>query len=107
MRPQMNTDTIKGDWNEIKGKIKHRFGKLTDDSIESMNGNLDMLAGKLQSTYGYAKEEAEKEFESFKATIHNAADAVSKATAAPAAATAKVLTGDPVKSPSDKPTLVS
>lgn len=64
--PQGNTD-----WTILKGKIKTRFGKLSEDSIESMKGNLDLLSDKLQSTYGYAKDQADKEFSSFKATIHN------------------------------------
>jgi uncharacterized protein YjbJ (UPF0337 family) len=70
----MYTNTVKGDWEQVKGKIKHRFGRLTDDAIESMKGNLDLLSGKLQSTYGYAKDQADREFESFKATIHTAAE---------------------------------
>lgn len=70
----MNTETIKSDWTKIKGKIKERFGKLTDESIESLKGNLDLLSAKLQSVYGYAKEQADREYSGFKASLHAATE---------------------------------
>ncbi len=63
------TETIKRDWNEVKGKLKMRFGKLTDESVESLKGNLDLLSSKLQSVYGYAREQADKELAKFKASL--------------------------------------
>lgn len=66
----MSTPTTKGDWSEIKVLLKARFEKLTDDTIDSLKGNLDQLSGKLQSVYGYAREQADKEFEGFKASLH-------------------------------------
>jgi len=65
----MNTETIKNDWNETKSKMKARFGKLTDDTIESLKGNLDGLSSKLQSAYSYPKDQADKESMSFKSTL--------------------------------------
>jgi uncharacterized protein YjbJ (UPF0337 family) len=70
----MYNESTKSDWNEIKGKLKGRFGKLTDETIESMKGSLDTLSAKLQSAYGYAKEQADKEYSSFKATLHTATE---------------------------------
>ena len=70
----MYTEKTKGDWNEIKSKIKTRFGKLTDESIESVKGNLELLAAKLQTAYGYAREQADRELTSFKASLHTPTD---------------------------------
>ncbi len=67
-------DAIKDDWTEIKGKIKAKFEKLSDETIDSMKGNLDLLSAKLQSAYGYAREQADKEFQTFKATLHQATE---------------------------------
>ncbi len=65
----MNTEMTQGVWNEIKGKIKAKWGKLTDDDVETVKGNLDQLTGKLQKTYGYAKEKADSEYKEFSKSI--------------------------------------
>ena len=65
----MNSDTAQGNWSEIKGKIKQKWGKLTDDEVESFKGNMDSISGKIQKAYGYAKEKAESEFNDFKQTL--------------------------------------
>ena len=65
----MNTETTKQEWTKVKGKIKSRFSKLSDETVDSLKGNLDNLSSKLQSAYGYAKEQADREFQSFKATL--------------------------------------
>jgi uncharacterized protein YjbJ (UPF0337 family) len=57
----MNTDQIKGSWKQLKGKIKEKWGKLTDDDLTVIAGERDQLLGKLQERYGYTKEQAEKE----------------------------------------------
>ncbi len=54
----------------MKSKIKARFGKLSDESIESLKGNLEPLSSKLQSAYGYAREQADKESAGFKTSLH-------------------------------------
>jgi len=61
---------IKDDWMEIKGLIKARFSKLSDESIEAAKENLELLSEKLQTAYGYAKEQAEKELSTLKASLH-------------------------------------
>jgi uncharacterized protein YjbJ (UPF0337 family) len=61
----MNTDTLKGDWKNLKGKIKEKWGKLTDDDLTIIEGKRDQLEGKLQERYGYAKEQAKKELDEF------------------------------------------
>lgn len=61
----MNKDTMKGNFTQLKGKIKQQWGKLTDDEIDQMEGNADILAGKLQERYGLAREEAERQARDF------------------------------------------
>lgn len=67
----MNKETLKGHWNELKGKIKQQWGKLTDNDISQINGNIEELKGKLQKTYGYQKDEAEKQINSFLDKSHH------------------------------------
>lgn len=61
----MNKDQFQGHWQELKGKIKEKWGKLTDDEISQINGKKEQLLGKLQAKYGYAREKAEEELKSF------------------------------------------
>lgn len=56
----MNNDIVEGKWKEFKGHIREKWGKLTDDEIEQTDGNIDQLAGKIQSKYGYKVDEARK-----------------------------------------------
>jgi uncharacterized protein YjbJ (UPF0337 family) len=48
----MNKNQIKGDWNELKGEIKRRWGKLTDDDLTEAEGDMQKLAGKIQKKTG-------------------------------------------------------
>lgn len=61
----MNKDIFKGQWNQIKGKVKEKWGKLTDDDLTQINGKRDQLLGTLQKRYGYAKDRAEEEVKYF------------------------------------------
>jgi uncharacterized protein YjbJ (UPF0337 family) len=62
----MNRDITSGTFKQIKGKIKQQWGKLTDDEIDEMEGNAEILAGKLQERYGMAREDAEREARDFR-----------------------------------------
>jgi uncharacterized protein YjbJ (UPF0337 family) len=55
----MNKDTIEGNWNVAKGKIKERFGKLTDDDLDQVEGNFDQLCGRIEKAYGLSREQVE------------------------------------------------
>jgi uncharacterized protein YjbJ (UPF0337 family) len=57
----MNEDRIKGNWKQLKGKVKERWGKLTDDDLDRLDGHREQLVGKLQERYGIAKDEADKQ----------------------------------------------
>jgi uncharacterized protein YjbJ (UPF0337 family) len=61
----MNADTLKGQWKQLTGKVKEKWGKLTDNDLTIVNGMRDQLVGKIQEKYGYAKEQAEKEVSEF------------------------------------------
>lgn len=66
----MNKDIAKGNFKQLKGKIKEQWGKLTDDEIDQLEGHTEILAGKLQERYGWEKEEAEAQVRDFR-TRHN------------------------------------
>ena len=63
----MNWDTIKGNWKQMTGKVKEEWGELTDDEITEAEGDREQLVGKIQAKYGIAKDEAEKQVDSFMA----------------------------------------
>lgn len=65
----MNEDRIKGQWRQLNGKLKSRWGKLTDDDLKVADGNAEYLAGKLQERYGIAKDEAEKQIREFESDM--------------------------------------
>lgn len=62
----MNKDVIKGNWKQLKGQAKQKWGKLTDDDLDQVEGNRDELIGRIQARYGKSKEEAEREIEEWK-----------------------------------------
>ncbi|MDE1189986.1 MAG: CsbD family protein [Pantoea sp.] len=57
----MNKDEASGNWKQFKGKVKEKWGKLTDDDMTVIEGKRDQLVGKIQERYGYAKDQAERE----------------------------------------------
>lgn len=61
----MNWDMVKGQWKQFSGKVKEKWGQLTDDDLTAVNGQQDQLVGKLQERYGYTKERAQKELNDF------------------------------------------
>jgi len=61
----MDKLTIKGTWNEVKGKMKQKYGQLTDDDLTFAEGKEDELLGRLQKKLGKTKEEIRREIESY------------------------------------------
>ena len=61
----MNKDKAAGQWKQLKGKVKEQWGKLTDDDLTVLEGDLDQLTGRVQERYGIAKEEAERQVRDF------------------------------------------
>jgi uncharacterized protein YjbJ (UPF0337 family) len=61
----MNWDHVEGNWTEFRGKIRERWGKLTDDDLDVIQGRREQLLGILQQRYGTAKDELEREVKEF------------------------------------------
>jgi len=61
----MNVDILEGKWKEIKGQVKEKWGKLTDDDLTEVEGEVEKLLGLLQKKYGYSREKVEKEYGDF------------------------------------------
>ena len=61
----MNEDTFKGQWMQLKGKIREQWGKLTDDDVDQIQGRSEQLIGKLQNRYGIARDEAQRQFDAW------------------------------------------
>jgi uncharacterized protein YjbJ (UPF0337 family)/gas vesicle protein len=61
----VNRDTLRGQWTQLKGEVKSKWGQLTDDELTRVEGDMDKLIGALQSRYGYARGRAEQEVNDF------------------------------------------
>ena len=70
----MNSDTLKGQWHQVKGEVKTQWGKLTDSDLDQIAGQSEKLIGVLQEKYGYARDRAEKEVSDFKANTRAEAE---------------------------------
>jgi len=57
----MNKDIFEGKWEQVKGDVQKKWGKLTNDDLDVVKGDAKKLVGKLQEKYGMTKEEAEKQ----------------------------------------------
>ena len=61
----MDWDRIEGNWKQFAGKVKEKWGQLTDDDLTQINGNREQLEGILQKRYGYAKDKARAEIDTW------------------------------------------
>jgi uncharacterized protein YjbJ (UPF0337 family) len=59
----MNKDQFAGKWRQVRGAVKAKWGQLTDDELDQIQGNYDMLVGKIQEKYGRTREEIEREMD--------------------------------------------
>ena len=74
----MNKDQLQGKWLQVKGAVKAQWGKLTNDDLDEIDGNLERLVGIVQERYGYARERAEKEVQEFQRRQASAAEEASR-----------------------------
>jgi uncharacterized protein YjbJ (UPF0337 family) len=65
----MNWDRIQGNWKQFKGKAQQQWGKLTDDDLDVVEGKREELVGRLQQRYGYARDQAEREIDSWLGSV--------------------------------------
>lgn len=68
-RAVMDWNRIEGNWKQLKGKVREKWGKLTDDNIDIVAGKREQLAGKIQEAYGVAKDDAERQIDEFSASL--------------------------------------
>jgi uncharacterized protein YjbJ (UPF0337 family) len=61
----MNEDILKGEWSQLKGRVRQEWGRFTNDDVARINGDREILLGRLQELYGRTREEAEEELEQF------------------------------------------
>ena len=61
----MNWDQVEGKWKEFRGQVQANWGDLTDDDLDVIKGRRTELEGRLQKRYGYAKEEAKAEIDTW------------------------------------------
>src|SRR5262245_64815213 len=56
----VNQQTLQGNWNELKGKLRNKWGQLTNDDLQMAHGNVDQLIGLIQRKTGEARSAIEK-----------------------------------------------
>ena len=61
----MDWNRVEGSWKQVKGSVKEKWGKLTDDDLDVINGRREQLEGKLQEHYGFAKDQIRKEVDAW------------------------------------------
>ncbi|MCX7361972.1 MAG: CsbD family protein [Alphaproteobacteria bacterium] len=65
----MNWDRVEGNWKQFSGKVQEKWGKLTDDDLTVVKGKQDQLVGRIQERYGIAKDEAERQVNTWVDTL--------------------------------------
>lgn len=65
----MNWDRVEGNWKQFKGKVKEQWGNLTDDQIDQIEGRREKLVGLVQERYGIAKDQAERDVDSWSSRL--------------------------------------
>jgi uncharacterized protein YjbJ (UPF0337 family) len=65
----MNQDRIAGQWKQLAGKIREKWGKLTDDDLQRVEGSSEYLAGRIQERYGIARDVAKAQVKEFQSRL--------------------------------------
>lgn len=65
----MNWQMVEGKWKQFKGQAKQRWGRLTDDDLDVIDGKRDELVGRLQSRYSKSREEVERDIDDWQNSI--------------------------------------
>jgi uncharacterized protein YjbJ (UPF0337 family) len=64
----MDWNRVEGNWKQVKGQVKEKWGKLTDDDLDVVAGKRDQLEGKIQERYGIAKDQVQKDIDDWYGT---------------------------------------
>jgi uncharacterized protein YjbJ (UPF0337 family) len=70
----MNTDTAKGTWIQMKGKLREKWGQLREDELDQLEGKWEQVSGLIQQRYGEAKEKVEEELIRLRHSLERSAD---------------------------------
>ncbi len=65
----MNEDILKGKWNQLKGEVKKEWGKLTDNDLNKVDGEITRLMGVIQEKYGHTADEIKQKVNKFLARL--------------------------------------
>lgn len=65
----MNWERISGNWTHWRGRVRERWGRLTDDELSRVDGRREQLAGRIQQTYGLTREEAERQLRNWERNL--------------------------------------
>jgi uncharacterized protein YjbJ (UPF0337 family) len=68
MENVMDWNRVEGNWKMVKGRVKEKWGRLTDDDLAAINGKRDQLEGRIQERYGIARDKVRKEVEDWYAS---------------------------------------
>lgn len=69
----MNEDTLRGQWNQLKGAVREQWGKLTNDDVDQIQGRAEQLIGRIQQRYGVERDEAQRQVDAWTADPHSGA----------------------------------
>jgi uncharacterized protein YjbJ (UPF0337 family) len=64
----MDWNRVEGNWKQVKGKIKEKWGQLTDDDLDTIGGRREQLEGKIQERYGLAKDQVRRDIDDWYAS---------------------------------------
>jgi len=65
LEDDVNEDILRGQWTQLKGKVREKWGKLTDDDLDQIQGRSEQLVGKIQERYGVARDEARRQLDAW------------------------------------------
>ena len=65
----MNKDQVEGTWRQLKGKVKEKWGQLTDDELDEYEGKTEQLAGLIQKRTGEAREAVQEQLDEWSAQV--------------------------------------
>jgi len=65
----LDWNRVEGNWKQFKGKIKEKWGELTDDEIDKMEGSREQFEGKIQEKYGIGKDQSKRNIDDWLNTL--------------------------------------
>src|SRR6516164_6491039 len=91
----MDWNRVEGNWKQLRGQVKERWGRLTDDDLTAIAGKRDELEGKIQERYGYTKDRIRKEIDDWRRSVESNVRASSRDTRRPQVAECRLQYSEP------------